>query len=195
MDKALKSRELFVGGSEANMLYANYNTKTFIKWWEHKLTGFPTPSFTNVNMAVGTILESEIIDLYEKKNNVTGKRDLQKIKGFARASTDYILGDKVSDVKASNKAFEWFLNERVPINYKRQLIHYCYVFEMNKGSLIAYQVDDQLLKEPFSTLDGNKLFEIDVPISNEEIETHRLKLEYLEYCRDMNIFPTKEKNT
>src|SRR5690625_2847723 len=139
MDKALVDRESFIGGSEANMMYLNYNTKTFQKWWEHKLTGFPTKGFTNINMSVGTILESEILDLYESINQVKGQRDLQKIKGFARASTDYILDGKVSDVKASNKAFEWFLNERVPINYKRQLIHYCYVFGYKKASIIAYQ--------------------------------------------------------
>lgn len=189
MDNALVDRESFIGGSEANMLYANYNTKTFIKWWEHKLTGLPSPKFTNINMSVGTILESEIIDLYEKKHNVKGIRDLQEIKGFARASTDYVLYNKVCDVKASNKAFEWFLNERVPINYKRQLIHYCYVFELDEASIIAYQVDDDLIKEPFSELDQNKLFEIEVPITKKDIEKHRLKVEYLEHCRDMNIFP------
>jgi len=193
MDKALKNRESFIGGSEANMLYMNYNTKTFIKWWEHKLTGFPTPSFTNINMSVGTILESEIIDLYESKNRVIGERDLQKIKGFARASTDYILDDKVCDVKATNKAFEWFLSGRVPINYKRQLIHYCYVFDLNKASIIAYQVDDELLKEPFSELDQNKLFEIEVKITEKDIETHKNKIEYLDYCKSMNIFPVGDK--
>ncbi len=192
MDKALLNRESFIGGSEANMLYANYDTKTFIKWWEHKLTGFPTPSFTNINMSVGTILESDIIDLYEAKHRVSGERDLQKIKRFARASTDYILDDKVADVKASNKAFEWFLNDRVPINYKRQLIHYLYVFGLNRASIIAYQVDDNVLREPFSELDPNKLFEIEVPITEKEILTHKTKLEYLEYCKSMNIFPVKE---
>src|SRR5690625_1043791 len=133
MDKALKDRSNFIGGSEANMMYMNYHTKTFQKWWERKLTGFPAESFTNRSMAVGTILESDIIDLYEEVNGVKGERDLQLVKGFARGSTDYILGDKVSDVKATSKAFEWFLNNKVPINYKRQLIHYMYVFGLKKA--------------------------------------------------------------
>lgn len=193
MDKALLNRESFIGGSEANMLYMNYSTKTFIKWWERKLTGFPSPRFTNINMAVGTILEHDIINLYEKKFQVEGLRDKQKIKGFARASTDYILGDKVYDVKSSNKAFEWFLSERVPINYKRQLIHYCYVFGYKKASIIACQVDEELLSEPFSELDSNKLFEIPVKITEKEIETHKQKIVFLEHCRDLNIFPVGDK--
>lgn len=193
MDKALLNRESFIGGSEANMLYMNYNTKTFIKWWEHKLTGFPTMNFTNINMAVGTILESDILDLYESINQVKGERDLQKIKGFARASTDYILDNKVSDVKASNKAFEWFISERVPINYKRQLIHYLYVFGLSKASIIAYQVDEELLKEPFAELEKDKLFEIPVEITNKDIQMHKNKIEYLDYCKAMNIFPVGDK--
>jgi len=193
MDKALKNRELFIGGSEANMIYMSYESATFKKWWEHKLTGFPTPFFTNIHMSVGTILESDIIDLYERVHRVKGDRDLQEIKGFARASTDYIIDNKVCDVKATNKAFEWFLSERVPINYKRQLIHYCYVFNLNKASIIAYQVDEATLNDPFTELDENKLFEIDVPITNEDIEKHEQIIKYLDYCKAMNIFPVGDK--
>ena len=189
MDKALIDRELYIGGSEANYLYMNYNTKTFKKWWEHKLTGFPTPNFTNIHMSVGTILEHEILDLYEKKYNVKGIRDKQAVKGIARASTDYIVGDKVCDVKATGKAFEWFIKEQVPINYRRQLLHYCYVLDLRKASIIAYQVDDSLRDSPFSELDPNKLFEIPVKIIEKDIKTHKQKIEYLEYCLDMKIFP------
>lgn len=193
MNKAIQNRQNFIGGSEANTIYLNYNTKTFKKWWEHKLTGFPTRSFNNINMSVGTILESDILDLYESINQVKGKRDVQEVKGFARASTDYILNDKVSDVKATTRAFEWFINERVPIAYKRQLVHYCYVLGLKKASIIAYQVNDDTLKQPFSELDKNKLFEIPVKITKKDIQTHKNKIEYLEYCREMNIFPVVNK--
>lgn len=193
MDKALLNRESFIGGSEANMIYMNYNTKTFKKWWEHKLTEFPKPFFTNVNMSVGTILESDIVDLYEAKHRVLGERDMQKVRGFARASTDYILDNKVSDVKATNKAFEWFLNNKVPINYKRQLIHYLYVFGLNEASIIAYQVDEDLLKQPFAELNSDKLFEIEVEITQQDLDTHSYKIEYLDYCKSMNIFPVGDK--
>lgn len=189
MDKALIDRSNFIGGSEASMIYANYHTKTFKKWWEHKLTGFPPSNFTNISMAVGTILESDVIDLYEKVHGVKGQRDLQKTKGFARASTDYILNDKISDVKSTTKAFEWFINGKVPINYKRQLIHYMYVFELKEASIIAYQVNDDLLNVPFGDLDENRIFEIYVPITQKEIDTHKEKIEYLSYCKEMNIFP------
>lgn len=193
MDKALIDRESFIGGSEANMIYANYNTKTFIKWWEHKLTGLPKQNFTNKAMSVGTILESDVLDLYERVHGVVGLRDSQSIKGIARASTDYILNDKVSDVKATTKAFEWFINEKVPINYKRQLIHYCYVLGLEKASIIAYQVDDELLDYPFDDLQEEYLFEINVPITEKEILIHKNKLEFLEHCRDIKIFPRSDK--
>lgn len=189
MDKALIDRESFIGGSEANMIYANYNTKTFIKWWEHKLTGFPKRNFTNRSMSVGTILEDEILDLYEQVYGVSGERNYQSIKGMARANTDYLLGDKVSDVKATTKAFEWFLSGRVPINYKRQLIHYCYVIGLNKASIIAYQVNDDTLNIPFTELDHRKLYEIPVNITDKDIQKHKTKLDFLEHCRDLNIFP------
>src|SRR5690606_27061477 len=102
-------RELYIGGSEANYIYLNYNSKTFQTWWAHKLAGIPREAPTNRNMEVGTILEHEILDLYEKVNNVKGKRGLSKVKGIARANTDYILNDKVIDVKSSNLAYDRYI--------------------------------------------------------------------------------------
>ena len=185
-------RELYIGGSEANYIYLSYNSKTFQTWWAFKLAGIPREAPTNRNMEVGTILEHEILDLYEKVNNVKGKRGLSKVKGIARANTDYILNNKVIDVKASNLAFEWVLTGTIPIHYRRQLIHYCYVFELNKASILAYQVDDSLLVNPFQELDEKRMFEIDVLITLDKLEEHEARLRYLEECREKYVFPTKE---
>ena len=182
-------RHKYIGGSECNMMYMNYETATFKKWWSKKLAGFTEDFFTNKAMSVGTILEHDILDLYERVNGVKGSRDDQKIKGIARANTDYIIGDKVSDVKATSKALEWFLKESIPINYRRQLIHYMYVFGLNRASIIAYQVDDELLDNPFEELDKAYLFEIDVKVTEKQLEEHKQRLDYLEHCKEMNIFP------
>lgn len=182
-------RYKYIGGSEANMVYMKYSTKTFIKWWEKKLAEVPEDEFNNKSMAVGTILEHDIIDLYESVYEVKGIRDESRIKGMARANTDYILGDKISDVKASSKAFEWFISDKVPPNYKRQLIHYLYVFELYEASIIAYQIDEERLLYPFEKLDKSKLFEIPVIITSKQIQEHRQRVEYLEHCRDLMIFP------
>lgn len=185
-------RELYIGGSEANYIYMNYDTKTFQTWWAYKLAGIPRESPTNRNMEVGTILENEILDLYEAVYGVKGKRGLSKVKGIARANTDYILNNKVIDVKASNLAFEWVLTGTIPIHYRRQLIHYCYVFELNKASILAYQVDDSLLVNPFQELDEKRMFEIDMLITLDKLEEHEARLQYLEECREKYVFPTKE---
>ena len=183
------NRELYIGGSEANYIYMNYETKTFQTWWAYKLASIPRESLTNRNMEVGTILENEILDLYEQIHNVKGKRGLSKVKGIARANTDYILNNKVIDVKASNQAFEWFLRGTIPIHYRRQLIHYCYVFELNKASILAYQVDDSLLVNPFKELDEKRMVEIDVEITDKLIKEHQRRLNYLEECRREYKFP------
>lgn len=183
------NRELYVGGSEANYLYMNYNTKTFQTWWAYKLAEIPRESQPNRNMEVGTILEDEILDLYEQIHNVKGERNLSKVKGIARANTDYILGDKVIDVKATKNAYEWVLTGTIPIHYRRQLIHYCYVFGLRKASILAYQVDDSLLDNPFQELDKSKLFEIDVNITSDKLKEHERRLKYLEECREKNMFP------
>ncbi len=182
-------RYKYIGGSEANMIYMKYNTKTFIKWWEKKLAEVPEDEFNNKIMAVGTILEHDIIDLYESVYGVKGIRDESRIKGIARANTDYILDDKISDVKASSKAFEWVISDRIPPNYKRQLIHYLYVFELYEASIIAYQVDEERMLYPFEELEKGKLFEIPVIITSKQIQEHRQRVEYLEHCRDLMIFP------
>lgn len=189
MITAVNDRYKFIGGSEANLIYMRYNTKTFKKWWSKKLSELPEEEISNKSMSVGTILEHEIMDLYERVNDVKGIRDKAKIKGIARANTDYILGKKISDIKASSKAFEWFISDKVPINYKRQLTHYLYVFELTEASIISYQVDNEILNNPFNELLSEKLFEIPVPITKQEIIIHKQILEYLEHCRDMNIFP------
>lgn len=182
-------RNQFIGGSEANMIYMNYHTKTFRNWWSAKLSEIPSESFSNKHMAVGTILEHDIIDLYESIHAVKGVREKQGVKGMARANTDYILNGKVSDVKATGKAFEWFISESVPIAYKRQLMHYMYVLGLTEASIIAYQVDSELLNEPFKELDKNKVFEIPVFITEKEIEDHRKRVLFLEHCKELNIFP------
>ncbi|WP_010093105.1 hypothetical protein, partial [Ornithinibacillus scapharcae] len=111
------------------------------------------------------------------------------IKGFARANTDYIIGNKVSDVKVTKKAKEWANKGKVPINYKRQLIHYCYVCDLTEASIIAYLSDESLQENPFQELKQENLFEIPVVITEEEIQIHHEKIMYLEWCRDMGIFP------
>lgn len=182
-------RHLYIGGSEANMVYAGYDTKTFIEWWEGKLTGEEVSSPPSLPMAVGTILEHPVIDLYETINQVKGERDKQFVKGFARANTDYIVTPKISDVKVTKKAREWFEKGKVPINYKRQLIHYLYVTGLTEASIIAYQSDESLQENPFQELKQENLFEIPVVITEEEIQIHHEKIMYLEWCRDMGIFP------
>lgn len=183
-------RYLYIGGSEANMMYLNYETKTFRNWWSRKLAQIKDDSFTNISMSIGTILEHEVLDLYESVHGVKGIREKSAVKGIARGNTDYILHDKVSDVKVTSKAVEWYLKGKVPLNYKRQLIHYMYVFDLKKASIIAYQTDEELINNPFRELTVANLFEIEVPVTKKELEIHKQKLDYLEWCRDMGIFPS-----
>ena len=185
----LADRQFYIGGSEANMIYMNYDSKTFIKWWSKKLDYTPEEKYTNLNMSVGTILENDIIDLYERLNGVQGLRGDKRTKGIARANTDYIIDDKVYDVKATNKAFEWYLKNQVYIGYRRQLLHYCYVYGFKKAAIIAYQVNDDLLNNPFQELDESRLFEIEVEITEKDLEIHRQKIEFLEQCRELGVYP------
>jgi predicted phage-related endonuclease len=184
-----QDRHLYIGGSEANLIYMNFDTKTFKEFWQGKLEGFVDESPPSIPMAVGTILEHSVINLYESINQVKGERDKQYIKGFARANTDYIIGHKVSDVKVTKKALEWHTKGKVPIQYKRQLIHYLYVTGLKNASIIAYLSDESLQENPFQELKEENLFEIPVIITEEEIQTHHEKIQYLEFCRDMNVYP------
>lgn len=182
-------RHNFIGGSEAHYLYMGFHTSTFKNWWANKLLGFNEPYFENINMAVGTILEHDVIDLYEQLNNITGERDGQRVKGIARANTDFIYDNKVSDVKVSQKATQWHTKEKVPIKYKRQLVHYLYVTGLEKASVIAYQAD--CLENPFDSLKEDNLFEIEVPVSSEEINEHEKLIEHFADCKEKGVFPNK----
>ncbi|WP_077622041.1 YqaJ viral recombinase family protein [Sediminibacillus massiliensis] len=180
----------FIGGSESHYIYMNYETATFKSWWKNKLEGVNEDSFSNLSMAVGTILEHDVIALYEQINGISGEKDKQMVKGIARANTDYIHGSKVSDVKVSKQAASWHKKGKVPLKYKRQLIHYLYVCDLDKASIIAYQCDEELKENPFLPLTEDKLYEIEVEVTEEEIRKHQQLIEYLEFCRDMGVYPS-----
>jgi predicted phage-related endonuclease len=184
-----QDRHLFIGGSECHIIYMNYHTKTFREFWHNKLEGIVEESSPNRDMAVGTILEESVIDLYESLYQVKGERGIQQIKGFARANTDYIIGNKVSDVKVSKNAKKWHDKGKVPLQYKRQLIHYLFVTGLEKASIIAYQADEALKENPFVELSKENLYEIEVPITDADIQEHSRIITYLEWCRDMGIYP------
>lgn len=185
----LDNRCDYIGGSEANMIYMGYDTKTFKQWWQTKLEGIDEESPHNLHMAVGTILEHDVLDLYERINKKTGERDGCSVKGIARANTDYVTDDKVSDVKVSTKAQEWHEKGKVPIQYRRQLIHYCYVLNMSQASIIAYQSSEELLNNPFIDLSENDLYEIEVEIKDSDIKKHQQIIEYLELCKENGLYP------
>lgn len=189
MINATHDRCKFIGGSESNMIYMGYQTKTFLNWWESKLTGIEIESPTNPAMVAGTILEHPILDLYESIHGTEGVRDNTLIKGIARANTDYLLDDKVSDVKLSKHATKWAETNKIPIQYKRQLIHYCYVHGLQKASIIAYQSNEDLIENPFQDLTEDNLYEIEVEITQSDIYKHARILDYLEFCRDLEIYP------
>ena len=48
------------------------------------------------------------------------------------------------------------------------------------------------MKDPFQELNTHLLYEIEVEITDEDIRTHQEKLDYLSYCRDLNIYPGEE---
>src|SRR5699024_3954841 len=100
--------------------------------------------------------------------------------------------DKVSDIKVSKNAHKWAEKDKIPIQYKRQLIHYCYVLDLQKVSIIAYQSSEELLDNPFIELSGDDLHEIEVPITEKEIEKHAQIIEYLEFCKENNLYPQEE---
>ena len=185
----LDNRCDYIGGSEANMIYMGYDTKTFKQWWQTKLEGIDEESPHNLHMAVGTILEHDVLDLYERIHKKTGERDGCSVKGIARANTDYVTDDKVSDVKVSTKAQEWHEKGRAPIQYRRQLIHYCYVLNMRQASIIAYQSSEELLNNPFIDLSENDLYEIEVEIKDSDIKKHQQIIEYLELCKENGLYP------
>ena len=55
-------RSGYIGGSDANYVLVNWNTATFKKWWNQKVTAINSINIDNVYTIVGTILESEIMD-------------------------------------------------------------------------------------------------------------------------------------
>ena len=57
------------GASDTHFIMGNWDTATFLNWWQSKL-GIKDTSFTNVYVLAGTYKEHQIADWYEQKFNV-----------------------------------------------------------------------------------------------------------------------------
>ena len=184
------SREMYIGGSDANMLYMNYSTDTFRKWYAYKLTGI-RKKLNGLHFDVGSILESEILkSLRIPKTSWNRKVMLTEHIGV---NTDSIHENKVIEVKAVkySQVFKW-LQSDISINYRRQIMHSLYVTKLDKALFYAAGLKDEEKENPFNIDFSGKIFKWEYTRSDFDFDEHEIRLNYIVFCLKNKTQPSNE---
>lgn len=172
-----------IGGSDAKYLYSGRDTYTFSKWWMEKLGLINPSNFNNIYTAVGTILEEVILDRMGIPLNC---RNLNfKLEGtIAAVSTDAFQDGILHEAKTI-KNFD--KKGKIPLDYKRQLIHGAVVTGATNTVIHFLLVNDY--DNLFNNADA-EIISIDFEPSKEEIDEHMEKIMYFTKCYDDDVWPT-----
>ena len=178
-----KDRSGYIGASDTKYVMSRWNTKTFKKWWMAKL-GITTNDFTNKYMMAGTNWEHRILEFIQSEHT-----DEQVIKGRLRVNIDGRTGNKIQEVKAFNleKGF------KVSKIYYEQCQVEMYAFDTKECEIVAYGLEEKDYKNYLRDIDKDRLFFYPIPYDEKFIERYLPRLNILEQCLIVGIFPEEEK--
>ena len=190
-----KSRVGVFGASDTHFIMGNWESTTFMNWWQTKL-GVKINDFRNVYTLAGTYKEHLLADWYEQKYGVRLLRD-RRIKVFGSRlviNLDTETKDTVIEIKTfKNSEKEW----KVPKNYWEQVQVQMFVTK-KKGKILAYALNEEDYNNFYLPIDEDRIFEFDIEFDKEWVVKEYLPREkYLEWCikrrKTPNIKEFREK--
>lgn len=177
------------GASDTHFIMGNWDTSTFINWWQSKL-GTKNNNFSNTYTLVGTYKEHQIADWYEQKFNVKLRRDRKHKVPFSKIIINYDCETKTKDVeiktyKITNK--EWVC----PKNYWQQVQVQMYGGKKT-AEIVAYGLVDADYDNFYLPIEESRINVFPVAydagwIINEYLPKER----YLEWCLKKRKTPRK----
>lgn len=137
-----QERKLGVGGSDVAAILGLSKWSNVIDVYNQK-TSDDYEFKTSERMQIGSLLESALIDAYEKRTGNTVKRDVDTIvSGIFRANVDGLVGDDtVLECKTVNSFMkkEWGKEgtDEIPDYYLLQVAHYCMTTEREYADIVV----------------------------------------------------------
>ena len=189
--KKHKSRIGVFGASDTHYIMGNWNTTTFLNWWQTKL-GTKVNDFRNVYTLAGTYKEHLLADWYEKNYNCKLTRD-RKVKVWGTklvVNLDSETKDTVVEIKTykqTDKVWE------VPKNYWMQVQVQEYATK-KKGKILAYAMKEEDYNNFYLPIEAERVSEHDIEFDKVWVETEYLPREkYLEWCLNKRKTPNMKE--
>ncbi len=176
-----KNRSGWFGASDTKFIMSNWDTKTFMDWWQTKL-GIMNKDFQSLAMVTGTYQEHKIAQYYGVKNNVKIKLDrqikLRKLK--LRVNLDCETKYKIVEIKTHKKAEgEW----KMPKEYSWQVQVQMFATRKKSGCIYVYALIEDDYNNFYLPIDDERISEIEVKYDEKWINEEYLpRLEYLCFC-------------
>lgn len=193
INQASKSKDRVgtFGASDTHFIMGNWNTATFLNWWQSKL-GIKDTNFSNVYVLAGTYKEHQIADWYEQKFNVKLTRDRRYRVPFSRLVINYDSETKTKDIEI--KTFKMTDKEWVyPRNYWEQVQVQMYGGK-KQSEIVAYGLIDEDYDNFYLPIDETRIKIFPIEYDKEWVYTKYLPREkYLEWCLKKRKTPNKEE--
>lgn len=194
--KKHSSRVGVFGASDTHYIMGNWDTATFINWWQTKM-GVKVNDFRNVYTIAGTYKEHQLADWYEQKHKCRLVRDRRvKVRGTKLVvNLDSETKDTVVEIKTHKQTDkDW----QVPKNYWMQVQVQMFATK-KKGKILAYALTEEDYNNFYLPIDESRVGEHDIPYDEQWVHNEYLpRLVYLAEClkkrKTPNMREFKERN-
>lgn len=176
-----KSRNGWFGASDTRFIMGNWDTKTFMDWWQVKL-GVKTNNFSNLYTIAGNANERKIANYIADKYNLKLRFDRQvRIRKLRlRVNLDSETKDSIYEIKTykiTDK--EWKLPNAYWEQYQVQL----FGTRKRSGGIVAYGLLEEDYDNFFIEIDPSRIIEIPIAYDEQWIKEQYLpRLVYLAHC-------------
>lgn len=183
------------GASDTHYIMSNWETSTFICWWQTKL-GIRVNDFRNVYTLAGTYKEHQLANWYEQKYKCKLTLD-RKVKVKASrlvVNLDAETKEKVIEIKTYKQTDkEW----KLPTNYWQQVQVQMFATK-KKAMILAYALQEEDYENFYLPIEDARVSEYEIDYDKEWIANEYLpRLKYLEWClkkrKTPNVKEFKEK--
>lgn len=187
-----KSRKFWIGASDTKFVIGNWNTVTFINWWQIKL-GIKDSLFKNIYTIAGTNIEHRIAEYYSISHNTKIVMDRQiKLKKYRlRVNLDCETKDKIIEIK-THKYTEgtW----KTPTDYLYQVQVQMFATGKRDACIYAYAMKEEDYENLFLPIDDKRIDEIPVEYNADWIAHDYLpRLVYLCKCLKQRKTPNYDE--
>ena len=187
-----KSRAKWFGASDTKFIMGNWNTSTFIDWWQTKL-GTRTNSFKNVFTLSGTYKEHQIAQHYAEKHNTKTFLDRQvKIRKYRlRVNLDCETKEKIVEIKTHKHSDkEW----KMPKEYVWQVWVQMFATKKRNACIYAYAMTEDDYNNFWLPIDEDRIQDITIEYNEQWIQNEYLpRLVYLCKCLKNRKTPKYEE--